>query len=146
MPKQNTKPFSRLVKWFNATGLIHTLISISVFVLSLLFILYEDSVFRTATQILSTITLFNSVIWLICAFVMIIVAHRLKAKNSVAKTRILLILSIFFVLAPDILLVILLYLPQLKDATWVYILGMINPLLVFIGWFIGKRIGKGINK
>lgn len=140
---ENTKiPHEKLIKWFNATGLIHTIISVSVFVLSLLNYIYGKEIFHNTIAILSTITLLNSVIWLVCALMMFAVAHQLKSEYSVAKIRLILFLSILFVLTPDLLVLIVFWLPMLKDQLWINFIGMISPVLVFIGWFIGKRVGK----
>ena len=139
-------PFARLLKWFSVTGLIHTLISVAIFVLSALNVAYETHYYNYYIRILSTITLFNSLIWLICAILLIIVAKRLNNPKSVGNTRKILILSVLFVLTPDIVMVILFWLPILKESYLISIIGFISPVLVFIGWFIGKRLGKKIIK
>lgn len=144
---QNQKvPFAKLLKWFSVTGLVHTLISVAVFVLSLINYLEGKTVFYFTLQILSLVTLFNSIIWLICAIVLIIVAKRLNNPKSVKNTRIVLLVSVWFVLTPDILAVILFWLPMLKDSALINIIGFVSPVLVFLGWFIGKRLGKKIIK
>lgn len=137
-------PFARLLKCFSVTGLIHTLISVAVFVLSALNFAYETTYYNYYIGILSTITLFNSLIWLICAILLIMVAKRLNNPKSVKNTRKILFLSVLFVLTPNIVMVILFWLPILKGTLLINVIGFISPVLVFIGWFIGKRLGKKI--
>ncbi len=144
--EQHQVKFRRLLKWFSVTGLIHTLISVAVFVLSLLNYLLGYDAFYNSIQILSTITLFNSVIWLICAIILFMVAKKLNNPKSVKNTRIILSISILFVLTPDILMVILFYIPELSNNSLINIIGFISPVLVFLGWFIGKRMGKKLRK
>lgn len=139
-------PFARLLKWFSVTGLIHTLISVAVFVLSALNVANQTHYYDYYIGILSAITLFNSLIWLICAILLMLVAKKLNNPKSVKSTRKILFLSILFVLTPDILLVILYWLPMLKGTLLINIIGFASPVLVFIGWFIGKRLGKKIIK
>ncbi|MCQ3915435.1 MAG: hypothetical protein MJ195_01490 [Mycoplasmoidaceae bacterium] len=107
---------------------------------------YETHYYNYYIRILSTITLFNSLIWLICAILLIIVAKRLNNPKSVGNTRKILILSVLFVLTPDIIMVVLFWLPILRESYLISIIGFISPVLVFIGWFIGKRLGKKIIK
>ncbi len=122
------------------------MISVAIFVLSALNVAYETHYYNYYIRILSTITLFNSLIWLICAILLIIVAKRLNNPKSVGNTRKILILSVLFVLTPDIIMVVLFWLPILRESYLISIIGFISPVLVFIGWFIGKRLGKKIIK
>ncbi|MCQ3908975.1 MAG: hypothetical protein MJ200_05690 [Mycoplasmoidaceae bacterium] len=87
--------------------MIHTLISVAVFILSAMNVAYQTHEYDYYIGILSTITLFNSLIWLICAILLIMVAKKLNNPKSVKNTRKILFLSVLFVLTPDIIMVIL---------------------------------------
>ncbi|XQP56027.1 MAG: hypothetical protein ACOQNY_01410 [Mycoplasmoidaceae bacterium] len=144
--EQNLTKTQKVIKWFNKTGFIHTLISVVVFAMSLVNYLAGKYEFYLSIQILSVITLFNSLIWIICGLLLIILAGRVHVQDkSVAKVRWTLFLSLWFVLTPDILMVVLFYLPWLKTADWINFIGMVSPLLVFIGWFMGKHLAKKMD-
>lgn len=142
---QNNK-FAKTLKRFNTAGLIHTLISVSVFVMSLLNYLYEKTIFYYTIEVLSIVTLVNSIIWLACAIILILVAKELNNPTSVSQTRKILGVSMVFVLWPDIIMVIIFFLPFLQANPLINIAGVVSPVMVFIGWFIGKHMGKKLVK
>lgn len=144
--EQNLTKTQKVIKWFNKTGFIHTLISVVVFAMSLVNYLAGKPEFYLSIQILSVITLFNSLIWIICGLLLIVLAGRVHVQDkSVAKVRWTLFLSLWFVLTPDILMVVLFYLPSLSGEGWINFIGMVSPLLVFIGWFMGKHLAKKMD-
>lgn len=132
------------LKAFNITGLIHTIISVAVFVLSVLNYVYQTNYYYRTIEILSSVTLLNSLIWLICGFILIKNAKHLNNKESIKKTRLMLLICLLFVLSPDIVMVVLFYIPSLSGNKLINLIGFISPVLVFLGWFLGKKLGKRI--
>ena len=146
MAQEKLSKLDKRIKRFNVTGLIHTLISVAMFVMTAINFAYEKEIFYYTLRGLSIATLVNSIIWLWCAIRLFIAAKQLNNPKSVKNTRVILALSVILVLTPDTLAVLLYWLPMLKDLVLINIIGLISPVLVFIGWFVGKHLGKKLKK
>ncbi|MBQ0045755.1 MAG: hypothetical protein KBS35_02600 [Mycoplasma sp.] len=146
MAQEKVSKLDKRIKRFNVTGLIHTLISVAMFVMSAINFVYQKEIFYYTLRGLSIATLVNSIIWLWCAIRLFIAAKQLNNPKSVKNTRVILSLSVIFVLTPDILAVLLYWLPVLKGFVLINLIGFISPVLVFIGWFVGKHLGKKLKK
>lgn len=146
MAQQTVSKLDKRIKRFNVTGLIHTLISLSMIVMTAINIIYQETIFYYTLRGLSIATLVNSIIWLWCAIRLFIAAKQLNNPKSVKNTRIILALSVVLVLTPDTLAVLLYWLPMLSDLVSINLIGFISPVLVFIGWFVGKHLGKKLKK
>lgn len=140
------KSIHRLLNVFNIAGIIHTTITVCTVALVILFILSLKPSYITAIEVLSTITWFNSLIWLICGIILVVKAKKLNNPVSVARTRMILIAAICLLLVPDTLLMILSYTPVPETNEWIGLVYIASPICGFIGWFIGRRIGKKIKQ
>lgn len=146
MAQKRLSKLDKRIKRFNATGLIHTLISIAMLVMTTINLIYDKTIFYYTLRGLSIATLINSIIWLYCAIRLFIAAKQLNNPKSVKNTRRILAISVILVLTPDTLAVLLYWLPMLKDLALINLIGLLSPLLVFIGWFVGKHLGKKLKK
>lgn len=140
------KKVHRLLRTFNITGLIHTLITISTVVMVILFVVTINWRCIIAMEVLSTVTWFNSVIWVVCAIMLVVKAKKLNNPDSVAHTRRILIAALLLILLPDTLIMALWFTPLPKDNYLVSIISLASPICGFIGWFIGTSIGRKIKK
>lgn len=137
---QDQSVIRKILRWFNLAGLIHTLISISILVLSILNILHDE--YHKMIQTLSLVTIVNSAIWVILGLILLVFANSLDSGHSTFYNRLVLFIAIWLVLTPDIVTTTIFYLPQLKEAKFINFIAMVSPILVFIGWIIGKHLGK----
>lgn len=146
MAQEKLTKLDKRIKRFNVAGLIHTLISVAMFVMSAINYVYQEKIFYYTLRGLSIATLFNSIIWLYCAIRLFVAAKQLNNPKSVKNTRIILAISVLLVLTPDILSVTLYWLPMLSGYVLINLIGFISPVLVFIGWFVGKHLGKKLKR
>lgn len=134
------------IKAFSITGLVHTLITVVSFAFSLVDVIRQEWTFYWTIRFLSFAQLINSIIWIVCASLLINRAKQLNNPKSVSNTRVILLMSILFVLTPDIIMVLLFWLPGLKEYILINIINFISPVLVFIGWFVGNLMCRRIKK